>query len=333
MDEKIDIVVKPEMLRSIGRSWDGGMTGLSPFLFEMKDRAPLDKQAMVTAGICDKDGKILDRLRPAFEVLAGAQGFTRIYFTLSPGHVFEYICYATKDGRTASIINEAGDQRINYPAANEVALGGIMQIIGRSVVRNCDFKADLTAAETLVLAALMDLQRKEFLKAIADDKEQGPILITKEKIAPIVSESEQNYQWLVSIFKEMLDVRGTFMAEVIPEALNGLISKGLVKKEGGFYGLGDTLLHLSRRMLLIDRYITMVSGRLDEDNKLALTGFTCLQTGSDDFLMVDTAKASAHMETISSASLLDALGDIMTPGKYEWPAQSAPRVSLGSKRP
>jgi len=333
MSEKIEIVVKPQMLGAIGRSWDGPLSPMSPLLYDKEAKAVPDKKALSDAGICDKNGAILPSVRPAIEVLATAKALTRIYLTKSPGNIFEYIVFNSADGGSASMMNESGDQRINFPAVNQEVFVGLGQMLGTSVIRNCEFAADLTAGESLVLSALIDSQRRTYLKAIADDQEQGPVSLTKDKIATIVSTTEEDLQWFVSIFKKMLDIHGTFMAEVVPAALDGLISKGHVKKEGGFYSLSDTLLHLSRRMVLIERYMTVTSVKLGEDNELALAGFTCLQSGINDILMIDAGKGKARLETMSSARLLDYLGVFMTPGTLSWPVKETGRVSIGSKRP
>jgi len=333
MEEKIEIVVKPRLLGSIGRSWDGPLSQMSPLLYEIEGQSSPDKKALAEAGICDKNGAILQSVRPAIEVLATAKAFSRIYFTKSPGNIFEYIVYMTPDGRTASIINEAGDQRINYPALTEPVFVGIGQMLGTSDISNCEFGVDLTAGEALVFSAMMDHQRRAFLRALADDKEQVPVLIEMDKIAPIVSEGETDYQKFVSILREMLDIRGTFMVEIVPGALDGLVSKGLVKKEGKLWSLTGPALLLSRRFLILERYLTMTAGHFDNENKLGLTGLTCIQSGINDILMIEATKASARLETISSARLLDYLGAFMTPGQLTWPSQSTPRVSLGSKRP
>ena len=340
MDAKVELIVKPQLLRSIGKVWNKPLSPISPLKYDMEGQAPVDNKGLTEAAICDKDGILQPLVRPALEVLANARTFSRIYLTKSPGNIFEYIVYITPDGKTASIVNEGGNQRINCPAAIEDVFVGLGQFVGASTLRNCEFAAELSTAETLVVSVLLDLQRKTYLSAIADDKELGPVSITKDKFAALVSENKPDHQWFVSVFKEMLDVHGTFMEEVVPVALDGLISKGLIKKEGGFYSLSDNLQYLSRRMLLIERFITVTSGRLDEDDKLALVGFTCLQSGINDILMADAMKGSARLETISSAKLLDYLGVFMTPDKLNWPGQStkaAPsvgRVTIGSsKRP
>ncbi len=333
MPEKIEIVVKPQLLRSIGRSWDGPLSQMSPLWYGAEGKVVPDKKALAEAGICDKNGAILPSVRPAIEVLATPKSFSRIYFTKSPGNNFEYIVFNTADGRSASMINESGDQRIDFPAANEPVFVGVGQMLGSSVLLNCEFAADLTAGESLVFAAMMDLQRRAFLRALANDGEQVQVPIEIDRIASLVSEDETDYQRFVSILKEMLDIHGTFMPEVVVGALEGLMNKGLAKRDGKQCSLVGPALQLSRRFLLLERYLVMTAGKFDDDNKLNLASFTCLQSGINDILMIEAGKGSARLETISSARLLDYLGVFMTPGQLSWPSKTTGRVSIGSKKP
>jgi hypothetical protein len=331
MDEKIEIVLGPQMLHWIGRSWNGPLSSMSPLLNEIKGKTAPDKKALFDAGICDQDGNILDKLRPAISVLANPRGFTRIYFTTSPGKIFEYICYVAQDGKNASAVNEAGDLRINYPAMNDAMMYGIRQKLGSSEIRNCAFEADLTAAETVVLAAMMDLQRKAFLRAIADEKEQVLITVEIEKIAPMITQGEKDYQWLVNIFKEMLDIRGTFMPEIVPGSIDGLVSKGLVKKDGKTVSLNGPALLLSRRMLVLERYLTATSGIFTDDKKISLSGFTCLQSGINDLLIIDAYDGKAHLETVTSETLVKYLAYFLNRGPVApSPSETYTRISIGS---
>jgi hypothetical protein len=332
MDAKVELVVKPVLLRSIGQAWNGPLSQISPLLYEKEGQAPVDKRALLEASICDKEGKIQDIVRPAIEVLATAKAFTRIYLTKSPGNIFEYLVYMAQDGRTASIINDTGVLRINFPASNDEVFVGIGQLVGSSVLRNCEFSTDLTAGEALVFSAMMDLQRKAFLRALSDDKEQVPVQIDIDKIASLVSEGETDLQRFVSILKEMLAIHGTFLPEVVVGALEGLMAKGLAKREGKTCSLVGPALQLSRRFLLLERYLTVTAARLDDANKLEVASFTCLQSGINDILMIDAGEGTARLETLSSARLLDLLGVFMRPGKLSWPVRSTGRVSIGSSR-
>jgi hypothetical protein len=58
-------------------------------------------------------------------------------------------------------------------------------------------------------------------------------------------------------------------------------------------------------MLIFDNALTLTSGYLSAGGSLSIAGFTCLQAGIHDLLIIDAAADSVTFQTVSSAGVLD----------------------------
>ncbi len=306
MENNIEFVVRPELLGAIKNALGREISGISPFHYG-SEGSQAGVNELVSAGICNPNGSIVDNYLAVIDALATPRGFTRLYFNSGVGHTFEYINYFTSDGRTVSITNDEGSQKINYPDINDKIIEGIGQNIGDSIYRSLEFDEELSHGEALVLAAMLDLQRRSLLKTISDDKEITPIKISKDKVINALSNIDGNYQWLTNIIAKILEPATTEPQEIFSEAMDGLMAKGLVYGSGKSYVLDDNAFFISRRMLTIDKTLTITSGKLSDEGELDLAGFTCLQTGIHDILMIDAGPDSVSIKTLSSSALLDLL--------------------------
>ncbi|MCL7413995.1 MAG: hypothetical protein M8353_10350 [ANME-2 cluster archaeon] len=313
MKQNIEFTVKPELLGAIGNLWDGELSELSPFKYGKTSSITNEhKTELKKIGICDNNGKITDKVKPAIEVLANARAFTRIYIH-NGLNIFEYISYFNADGNAASVTNDSGDQLINYPAPNNGILENIRQNIGETIYRNSDFECDIKSSEALVLAAMMDIQRKTFMSDIVDEKETGAISMDIGRIQSMLSGNAKNYQWLTYIIRDMMEGKAFNSSEKIEPVLDSLVKIGYVTRHNGGYRLTQDTLLLSRRMLLLDTFLTLTSGRIGRDGKVVIVGFTGIQSGVHDLLFIDANKDSILIDAVSSAVMLDYVSHFLEP--------------------
>jgi hypothetical protein len=287
----------------------------------------------VAAGFCDASGQIVPGILPALDVLGNAQAFTRMYITGGP-NAYEYIVYFTADGRTASLINIKGDVQINCPSIADLFIEMASQALGLTVYRNATIKASLTPEEALVFSALVDLQRKEILRALAGSKDIPPLAVDPPSLDTFLATPEGNYQWLNNVIRDLAYDENAPSPQVLA-GLASLTDKGLVVKTGPAYRLSDDAAYLARRMLVIDTSLVLTTGQLASDGRVGLAGFTCLQAGVHDLLYIDATGGSVELQAISSAAVLDyirafmtdprALRNLVMPAAPQQPAVSGPQ--------
>ena len=313
MSEKIEFTLQPELLGAIGNLWDGELSEISPFMYGKTSSITKEQQSeLKKLGICDNNGKIIDDVLPAIDVLANARAFTRIYIH-NGLNIFEYISYFGANGDVASITNDSGNQLVNYPAPNNGIVESIRQNIGETIFRNSDFECEIKGSEALVLAAMMDIQRKTFLSDIADEKETGATTMDVKRIQDMLSSNAKNYQWLTYIIRDMMEVEAITSPEGIEKVLDSLVKMDYVAKHDSGYILTQDTLLLSRRMLLLDTFLTLTSGKIGDDGKVVVVGFTGIQAGVHDLLFIDANEDIVLMDAVSSAMMLDYVSHFLEP--------------------
>jgi hypothetical protein len=198
MTAQIQFTVKPELLGTLGTLSGRPVSSVSPFNYQ---KGTTDGKAeigqLAALEICDAQGTIRADKRAAVQALATAEAFTRIYLT-TPQGVIEYIAYFAPDGTIAGVTNDSGMQLVSYPASNDAMLELVRQTLGFSIYKNGSFNAHLTRAETLVLAAMIDLQRKEMLHKFADGLTAACLFHTPQSISAMLAIPPGNFQWLSS---------------------------------------------------------------------------------------------------------------------------------------
>jgi hypothetical protein len=304
-------VINAGLFGAAGKLWAGTPSSVSPFLHG-KVQAPgtNEKQALAKAGICDATGQILPAARPALDALGTAHAFTRMYLSgnLVPT---EAIVYFAPGNGPVSLFNAGGDMEIRYPAAEGEFVEMAAQGFGSTIYRAVPFDATLMHDEAVALSALIDIQRKHALKSIAGEQEPGIADCELPVLWSITSRKGNNTQWLANVLLDILSLDGIPSEDLLRSALESLVQKGHAVKNGSSYRLGEDTLALARRMLLFDTALTLTSGYL-KNGVLNIAGFTCLQAGVHDLLVIDANAESVTIQSVSSASVLDSVRTFFT---------------------
>jgi hypothetical protein len=306
-----DYTINAHLLATLGSLWQGTPTSVSPFRYGKTTASCSEESAaLMAAGVCDAGGKAVPGIQPALDVLGNAQAFTRMYITGGP-NAYEYIVYFTADGRTASLINIKGDVQINCPSIADLFIEMASQALGSTLFRNAAIKASLTPEEALVFSGLVDLQRKEILRALAGSADIPPMSIDPPSLDTFLAAREGNYQWLNNVIRELAYDKNAPSPQV-QAVLASLADKGLVVKTGPAYRLSDDAAYLARRLLVIDTSLVLTTGQLAPDGTVGLAGFTCLQAGVHDLLYIDATGGTVEIQAVSSAAVLDYVRAFMT---------------------
>lgn len=331
----IQFTLKPELLGALGSLVNGSLSTISPLNYGRGAAATPDQiNELAALGVCDPAGAILPANRAAVSCLARADAFTRIYLS-TPTNVMEYIAYFSPDGMITGVTNDGGKQVVTSPSQGDAILEGIRQIIGDSVYRSVPFTANLTPQETLVLAALIDLQRKEMLLKTAEGTVAQKIAGTPAAVAAMLARPAGSLQWFSSAFADLFPMKIPTTIQ-IPALLQALAAKGQVVASGSAYTLPDETVILCRGHLLPTKVLTLTSGHADAAGKVTIAGFSCFISGIHDMLTVDANGDEVAMETASGAGVLEYLHAFLTDRavleKIGPSGQQVPKAAAGSAK-
>jgi hypothetical protein len=302
MTDQVQFTIKPELLAVLGKLSGVAPGPVSPFMYGKETDTAAGTGQLAALGICDEKGVIAADKKEAVAALAGADAFTRIYLTTS-SRVIEYIAYFAPGGRIAGLTNDSGMQLVTYPAPNDAMRELVRQTIGFSQYRTSPFAAELTRAETLVFAALVDLQRKEMLRKFAEGKTADRIAVSASDILGMLSIPAGNYQWFASAFADLFTGIAIADEKSIAPLLGSLAAKNLVTLSGKTASLSDESLLLARGHLMPSMYLTLTAGKGQPSGRTNAAGFSCIVSGIHDLLYIDYTADVVELRSVASAEI------------------------------
>lgn len=336
MTEQIQFTVKPEHLATLGKISGKTLSPVSPFRYGSENNTGGGIPDLAALGICDKGGVIAPEKKDAVTALAEADAFTRIYLT-TPQRIIEYIAYFTQDGKIVGLTNDGGMQIVTFPAPNNAMLELVRQTIGFSIYRSSSFTAQLNRAETLVLAAMIDLERKEMLRKFADSKTAERIEISQKDVLEMLKVPPGSIQWLSSAFVDLFSSERIPKPEEITGIFESLAEKGLVTGSGKKHSLSDDGIILARCHLMPSMYLTLTSGKGQPSGKTNVAGFSCIVSGIHDLLYIDYNADEIELQAVASAEIHEYLSAFLTNpsvfgGLADLSARNIPDQAPGQKK-
>lgn len=311
MTEQIQFTIKPELLATLGKISGKTLSPVSPFRYDSKTNTGGGIPELAALGICDAGGVIAADKKEAVTALAEADAFTRIYLT-TPQRIIEYIAYFTPDGKIAGLTNDGGMQIVTFPAPNDAMLGLVRQTIGFSIYRSSSFTAQLNQAETLVLAAMIDLERKEMLRKFADSKTAERIEISQKDVLEMLKVPPGTIQWLSSAFIDLFSPERIPKPDDLAGVFESLGKKGLITGSGKKHSLSDDGILLARSHLMPSMYLTLTSGKGQSSGKTNVAGFSCIISGIHDLLYIDYNADEIELQAVASAEIHEYLSAFLT---------------------
>ena len=302
MTAQIQFTIKPELLAVLGKISGMTLSPVSPLRYGKETDIPGGIAQLAALGICDAKGIIPADKKDAVVSLALAEAFTRIYLT-TPHRVIEYIAYFAPDGKIVGLTNDSGMQLVTFPAPNDAMLELIRQTIGFSLYRNVSFAVQLNPAETLVFAAMLDLQRKEMLRKFADGKTAERIAVSAKDVLEMLKIPPGTIQWFSSAFVDLFSPARIPKPEDVPGVFETLIKKGLLTHSEKHYALSDEGVILARNHLMPSMYLTLTTGKGQPSGKTNGAGFSCIISGIHDILYIDYNADEVDLEAVASAEI------------------------------
>ena len=253
-----DVVLTREQLHYLARYVAGGPSPASPFHGvtppESLPQPALDD--LVARKLLGPEGvepglfRVMGRLHQA-EAFAG--------FAVR-GDVLESEAVTFFAGaESVVLVHVAGGLRVVSPAPAAHLQELVDGLIGRGRRRDVALDAALGVSESRVLAAAVDLLRRESLGSLLD----APVApVMDGTIADWIAREAPSAQWLVGHIAPLLARRGgAFEPRSVPALVAQLVGRGLLVAGANGLEPGAALAPLVRRMALLDHALELRAGR------------------------------------------------------------------------
>lgn len=291
-----------------------------------------------SAGIIDESGKIRGEYRHAAETLAGTRQFSRLKFS-GGEKIFEFIVYFPRDNSVpVSVIHNNDQLIIQEPAAFEEAFALVDQNVGHSILASCTFNAEISHTEAMALFALIDLERSSLLSALAQESEPHNAVFSPDAVMKKITGRKEHFQSLEFVIQSRILPATLPEQTAVASALTSLARKGLIIRNGENCLLSDMLYAVAGRFLIIDNFVVVETGRLDNDGNLWGGSFLSLQAGITDLLYLEVHGDTVIVKCITGFELMNLTDTFMSdPSLVIFPEQvssgsSAEKPSTGSSK-
>ena len=326
MAEINTFTIEEDLLEAAGAMLPGEKSPIS--LIKGKGgQVPGDAAARIrAAGILDGAGQIKQEYRHAFNTLAQSRGFARLKYSAGE-KIFEFIVYfPTDDSSPVSLLHNGNTLVVEDPAGIDPAFALMDQHIGHSFLSSTTFNGELSRTEALALFALMDLERKTLLHGLADGAEPQNAAFALPTIMEQVKNPKKNFQSLEFILQSRIILDGQPSQDQIEKCLKCLAEKGLVLVQGSGFSLGDALLEISSRFLIMDSFVVLESCRLDQNDTMWGGSFLSLMAGVNDVLYLEGHAEEVIARCITAGELMELMNSILSDPEFIALPAVAPRA-------
>lgn len=257
-------------------------------------------------GLVNNAGELKEDIRSSLNVLSQPYAVVKYMFTGGVGKYVHSISY-DKTFQNHVAVTETPDA---ITLNEDMDPGSIVRILedftGRSTLKSVNVSYKLKVAEALVIAAIIDMERKTTLRAFVDEIVVMQNTYTANMIWRIINSTSDSIQWFVYLINEVVGEHSPLTLKEVQEAMDHLVEKNIATKQGEQYKLCEDFNLLANRMVIVDNVVSVQMLKV-ENASVVSSGFTSVQTGVHDLLMLDYDGEDLMMETISSARLAEYL--------------------------
>lgn len=279
--------------------------------YDSKELSDENKVALINQGIMNDDGVIKEELKEAFSILSQPEALVKFMFTGGVGKYEQTICYDKSLNKHLSFTATPEYYTVDDEIETDDILNIMKDFVGESSLKSVGLFQRLTASEAIVIGTMLDLERRSIIRAFVDELPYTNNRYGFNMIWRMVHSSNSSIQWFAYCFSEVIGEQVVLEQEQVLKVLELLKEKGLVIEEGGQYQLSDDLCNLSNRMIVIDNVLTIETIGAGPDKEKMNAGFTCMQSGIHDLLMIDYNGSEVVLETISSVLLLEYINRLL----------------------
>lgn len=284
--------------------------------FQAKNFSKDNMNGLDEIGLIDASGNILETVKPVIDILSNPYAVIKMVFTGGAGSYEHNISYNNSFQKHVSFTVTPENVSIDDENNPKSIIKVLEDFVGRSNLKSLTISKKFNAAEGLIVASMLDMERKLLLRAFVDEIPFTHNSYNTNMIWRIINSTSANIQWFVHIINEVIGEHVPLSQQQVQDAINQLITKGDITNHGGMYQLSNDLSMLANRMIIIDNILTAHASKQDDKGEIVGSGFTCIQSGVHDLLLLDYNGSEIIFNTISSTRLFDYLDQFLNCEMY-----------------
>ncbi|HOB19912.1 MAG TPA: hypothetical protein PK830_01840 [Candidatus Atribacteria bacterium] len=289
---------------------------ISPFALQPdKNLSSEEIDYLKETGILGNDGSIVRSLHDMLTVVAKPAAAVNLLLTGGAGLYKHSLYYDATYTKCIYATYMTDDIVVTDEESPDSLMDTIAKFIGKSNLKSLDFNHDFDIEEALVIAAIIDLERKLCLRALIDEIPYDQNLYGYNKIWRTINSTSSSIQWFVHIINQVIGEYTNLSYKQVQDALERLVPLGLLSQKNGLYQLSDELVFLANRMLINDNIVS-VSALKQWGNGIISSGFTSVQAGIHDILYLDYNGDTIKFKTMSSDELLESIDFFINNKEY-----------------
>lgn len=303
----VDLVLDEELFRGLGATLGSRQGPLSPWK-NVDPTVTGELHGRLRAlGVLDGN-RMPAAVRSAVAAIAHAVGMTTVRVA-GAGALVDYVAYASRDhGPVAvSTTGEPGMFRLADPAPTDQLVGFLAGLVGRSQLRGLDLVLDLSIDDALVLAALIDAQRRHALGDLAMGHHPLNRQMTVEELQAELEHPATGQFWLVDAIARVGSTHPSRATATTNDSILRLAQENLVVADLTTVRMADLCAALSENFLYITTLIKLDNVSADGTHPLKLLDCACVQGSPTDVMVIERAEGGIHMETLSADAAIDYL--------------------------
>jgi len=305
MADIMKVWLSKSQMSSLGKALNTVLSPISPLRWPSELPEEEAVAQLRETGIIEGTGTVAPQYREALQVLAAPEAFARLRLTRGRG-LIEYVVYFAGNGNTCALLTHNEGFFMEYTAAVDEMTLLVEQLAGTSSLKSADFTGTFDHLQGMALAAVIDLTRQAMLRAVINPAGPFSADYNLDEIEKWLGGPGNDAQWLTAVIRGIVPGLALQRSD-LENAVEGLAERGFLLKNNDKYALDENTAMLASRLLLLDKILSMRTGRLQQ-SAVVQAGFVCLIAGVNDALMIEAGEKSLYMETISTREVCDITG-------------------------
>lgn len=300
----VDLDLDAEAFAALGALVDSPHSPISPWVGANGTLTDTARARLSDLGVVEGTATRRD-LQPTLAALAAAAGTTSVRL-VSTGVLVEYVAWASVDhGPVAlSATKERGVFRLEDPAPTDQVTELLAGLVGRSPLRGMDLTVELSIEDSLVLAALVDVQRRRILSGLATGHPEADVPVWFAQLRTALDEPPTIGFSVVDAISRLCGVEASQAGAGLTDSIARLAQQGLVNADSGAGRLAGPTAQIAEHFSAITSVIELVNAHDDGRGGMKRIGFTCLQAGVSDLMSVEWIDRGIHLETVSADTIV-----------------------------
>ncbi|MEV0298371.1 hypothetical protein [Nocardia sp. NPDC050710] len=296
----VDLELDAAAFDTLGALVDVPRSPVSPWLGTDSTITDTARARLAELGVVDDTGTTRN-LQPTLAALAAATATTTVRF-VGAGVLVEYVAWVSADHGPVglSATAEQGVFRLEDPAPTERVTEFLTGLVGRSPLRGLDLVVDVSIEDGLVLAALIDIQRRRILSGQAEADQP----VAFEELRATLDKPPAMGFSLVDAISRLCDVEASRAGTGMTDSLARLAERGFVDVDSEAVRPAGPCAPLALHFSAITSILELVNAHDDGRGGMYRLGFTCLESGVSDLMTIEWIERGIHLETVSADTVV-----------------------------